>query len=103
MSHLNVVRNEMESLLGSITIDTKARSLLLFLRSSEIGLLDCLKIAKQMQDVIIKDSEFEQEDKIESPTKLSAEFIKTLNLSKKSPLNRKSLDWPSLTEPKEPA
>ena len=108
MSHLNGVRDEMESLLGSIAIDAKARALILFLRSSEIGLVDCLKIAKQMEKIIVSDNEFKRE--VETPQSVQhnlnpniIELMKTLQKTQPqvSPLNGKPLIWPP-TQPKDP-
>ena len=109
MSHLNGVRDEMESLLGSIAADAKVRSLILFLRSSEIGLMDCLKITKQMQKIIVSDNEFKAEELVPTPQAVQhnlnpniIELMKPLQQTGQvNPLNGKPLIWPP-TQPKDP-
>ena len=64
-------KDEMSSIVGSIQVDGLARSQLLMFRSLGIPLLDCMKIAKQMQLIVEKDkeyiipSEIEEEDEPE--------------------------------------
>jgi hypothetical protein len=51
-------KDEMTSIMGSIQIDGIARSQLLMLRSFGIPLLDCMRVAKQMQLIVEKDNEY---------------------------------------------
>ncbi len=110
MSHLNGVRDEMESRIGSIAADAKARALILFLRSSELGLIDCLKVVNQMEKIIVSDNEFRKEELVQVPQAvqhdLNPAILEMLNLVNNNPpvdpLNGKPLIWPP-TQPKDPA
>jgi hypothetical protein len=58
MSNINDVIDEMLPSIGSISVDQKAQSVVRFLRSMDLSLVDCLHIAGQMHTVITKDNEW---------------------------------------------
>jgi hypothetical protein len=59
MSVINNVQDEMVPTIGRISVDQKAQSIVRFLRSMDLTLIDCMQVAGQMHAVIIKDNEWE--------------------------------------------
>jgi len=62
MSNINDVVDEMEPKCGNISINQKATSILLFMRSQNIPLIDSFKVAASMIRIIEGDSEWKLPD-----------------------------------------